>query len=472
MLVLLCGAAWVSACRRAEETSSAVEATSSEPSAAKQEPPPNGQSADTATGKSDDAAAAGKTMVGIETATGEAGAVKRDDNAEEESEGVDAKAPEPTGAPGGESADPSPTPVDDLKMVVTESGLKYWDIQVGDGEIPEPNGKVKARWRAWFTDGRVLDDSASLGSVPFYARTGVVDGFYEGVWSMRVGGIRRLELSPELGWGEKGKPPVIPPNTTMIIEVELLDTIPRRRQAPFEHLQVVTTPSGLKYWDLKVGDGARPELRSTAEMHYAVWLDDGTLIADTLETKIPPKIRTDMLPAGWTEGLSTMAVGGKMRLEIPADLGYGTKGEPFIPANVGLVMEVELLGLISPEPWPPPPPIEGIEPITTPTGVIYWDLEEGYGRSPERAGTILVHLTAWLSDGRMYESSLESERRAELRLSEEVAGLAHGIRTMKIGGKRRLKIPPDLGYGESGRPGIVPPNETLILEVELFGFTD
>ena len=167
-----------------------------------------------------------------------------------------------------------------------------------------------------------------------------------------------------------------------------------------------------------------------------------------------------------------MRVGGKRRLEIPPELGYGEKSGRFLPSNASLIIEVELLSVEAPEPWPPPAPVEGIKPETTPAGVTYWDLEEGYGRWPEHAGTVLVHLTAWLSDDTMYESTHESGKRVALSLADGPAGLADGIRTMKVGGKRRLKIPPKLGHGEKGRSGIVPPNETLTMEVELFGFTE
>ena len=462
----------MSACERSEERGPVVKATESIDVPANEVGPAERRPPDAADSDSGNAEAGDPETLTPERPAGETEVTGSEAVTDEQLEGPEATESEPEPPPEDPSPDPNPTPIDGLKLVVTESGLKYWDIREGDGEIPEPNAYVDINWRAWFADGTLFDSSAARGDTRTYSRRGVIQGLYEGVWSMRVGGIRRLEVPPHLAYGEKGRRELIPPNATLTFEVELVRTSPRRHQEPFEHLEMVKSPSGLKYWDFEVGEGARPEVRSIAEIHYAMWLFDGTLLADTQESGVPAKSRTDILPAGWREGLATMRVGGRRRLEIPPELGYGTAGEPYIPTDVGLILEVELLGLESAPAWPAPGPLEGVEPVTTSAGLTYWDLEEGHGRRPDRASEVLVHFTGWLSSGTMYESSLESGDPVILRLSDEVAGLVQGMRTMKIGGKRRLRIPPELGYGEKGRPGLVPPNETLTIEVELFGFTE
>lgn len=110
----------------------------------------------------------------------------------------------------------------------------------------------------------------------------------------------------------------------------------------------VTTASGLKYTDLKVGDGPSPTPGQVCVMHYTGWLTDGTKFDSSVDRGQPFEfaIGQGMVIRGWDEGVATMKVGGKRKLVIPAALGYGDRGAGGrIPPGATLIFEVELLGL-------------------------------------------------------------------------------------------------------------------------------
>ena len=104
---------------------------------------------------------------------------------------------------------------------------------------------------------------------------------------------------------------------------------------------------------------------------------------------------------------------------------------------------------------------------TTPSGLRHVDVQQGTGESPKSSDKVTVHYTGWLTNGKKFDSSVDRREPATFKLNQVISGWTEGVGSMKVGGKRLLIIPSELGYGSSGAGGVIPPNATLIFEVEL-----
>lgn len=242
------------------------------------------------------------------------------------------------------------------EIITTPSGLQYVMTKKGDGIKPKKGDKVVVHYTGKLTDGSVFDSSVERGK-PFSFKLGagqVIKGWDEGIALLQVGGKATFTIPPELGYGKRGSPPVIPADATLIFDVELMDVVekvapkPKVVPIPFdvEGKETVTTKSGLQYIMVKEGMGVQPESGKQVFVHYTGYLDDGSIFDSSIERgqPLPFKLGAGQVIKGWDEGVALLKVGGKARLIIPSGLAYGERGHPgLIPPNATLTFDVELV---------------------------------------------------------------------------------------------------------------------------------
>jgi peptidylprolyl isomerase len=154
-----------------------------------------------------------------------------------------------------------------------------------------------------------------------------------------------------------------------------------------------------------------------------------------------------------------MASGAQSTAEKPATgMGNGTEGQASAPAS-------------SPSGAAATTAAEGAKVTTTASGLKYQDLVVGTGTTPKVGQTCSVHYTGWLTNGTKFDSSRDRGQPFTFPIGQGhvIKGWDEGVMGMKVGGKRKLMVPPDLAYGAQGYPPVIPPNSELVFEVELLG---
>jgi peptidylprolyl isomerase len=250
------------------------------------------------------------------------------------------------------------------------------------------------------------------------------------------------------------------------------------------------------------------ESGSAILVHYAGWLYDASkpdgkgAMFDTSAQRATPYgfiVGAGRVIKGWDRGLIGMKPKGKRTLIIPADLAYGSTDRPKIPANSTLLFDIELIDIISsPGAAPAPKPAPTVAPVAAPapaqeptmlsvaaalpmlpTNLTIIERTVGTGATAVAGVPVSVHYTGWLYDAKApngkssnkFDSSVDRGEPIKFPLGagRVIKGWDQGLVGMKVGGKRTLIIPPDFGYGARGAGGVIPPNATLIFDVELMG---
>lgn len=356
-------------------------------------------------------------------------------------------------------------------VTVTDSGLRVTEVRAGDGRTPEEGDLVTMNILGMLEDGTVFADTVTDGA-PITATLTEDDlfpGWLEGVLLMQEGGKVRLTIPPDLAFGSEGAGGVIPPDATILMDVELLTAVAPPAPTAVDAADLTETDTGLKYYDIVEGEGDSPVSGQDVVVEYAAWLQDGEeYIASSATLGEPLTFALDsemgVFP-GWNEGVATMKPGGKRYLVIPPELALGAEGGGRIPPNATLLMEVELLEV---KPLLLPTEIDEGDFTETESGLRYYDIVEGDGAEATPGSTVTVDYTGWLTDNVKFDSSLDSGVPFPFTLNTGavIPGWDEGVAGMKVGGKRQLIIPAELGYGDTGS-GTIPPGATLVFEVEL-----
>jgi len=241
-----------------------------------------------------------------------------------------------------------------------------------------------------------------------------------------------------------------------------------------EGAQWHVTPSGLHWVALSRSghpDAPRPaDGCDLVRVHFTGMLEDGHSFDRSRIPGPPSSFRLAQLIPGWSEGLQLMRVGDHFKFHVPWELGFGEPGNPpRVPPRSNLVLDVELLG-VTPSTLPAAPqflsPDEG-QLTRTPSGLGYRVLHAGNERRALPIDQVTVLHAGWLADGTPFVSSWVNCEPERAPLNRVLPGLTEGLQLVGEGGVIRLVIPPELAYGEAGRPPLIPPRSELVFHVEM-----
>jgi peptidylprolyl isomerase len=276
------------------------------------------------------------------------------------------------------------------------------------------------------------------------------------------------------GGGEEPTPTPLPPTQAEQAAINTPEppaTTVAAAPAESSTENIMTTASGLQYIEVSAGSGPKPQTGEVVTVHYTGKLEDGTIFDSSLNQGEPIRfpLGVGFVIPGWDEGIALMNEGGQAKLIIPPALAYGAEGVPdVIPANATLTFDVELVE-ISPGSPAAPTAVDEARYTTTEQGLKYVDLVVGEGPEAANGQLVVAHYTGWLQDGTKFDSSIDRGEpyTFNLGMGQVIAGWDLGLRGMKVGATRQLVVPAALAYGERGYGGVIPPNATLIFEIEL-----
>ncbi len=358
----------------------------------------------------------------------------------------------------------------------TASGLQFLEEVAGTGIAPKTGDIITMNFKASLADGTELVNTYTDGkpSSTIFGRNKLLPGWEEAIGLMKVGGKAKIVLTPALAFGDQGSGS-IPPNAQIVMEVELLSSVPAPIPPVIASDQYTTTASGLQFVDLKIGSGAVVTKTNVVATNYTIWVkgDPENLYITSSLSKSPITFTVgtgSVVFPGWEEGVTGMKLGGKRLLIVPPNLALGDQGGGDIPPKATLIMEIDL---VSNQEARKPAKVEDKDFTTTASGLKYYDLVVGTGATPQNGQTVVVHYTGWLLDGTQFDSSVDRGQPFSFTLGSGsvIQGWDEGVLTMKVGGKRQLVVPPSLAYGSSGSGGVIPANATLVFEVELLEIT-
>eukprot|EP00249_Psilotum_nudum_P018292 c26731_g1_i3 orf=565-2328(-) len=350
---------------------------------------------------------------------------------------------------------------------IGKEGLKKKLIKAGTGwETPDSGDEVKVHYTGTLEDGTKFDSSRDRGD-PFTFKLGqgqVIKGWDEGIATMKKGEHAIFTIPSDLAYGKAGSPPTIPPNATLTFDVELLS---------WASVKDICKDGGIYKKILTEGQNwENPKDADEVTVKYEAKIEDGTVVAKSPEEGVEFYVKDGHLCPAISKAVKTMKKGEKVLLTVKPQYGFGEEGSEakehhaVVPPNSILSIEMELVS------W------KTVDNITDDKKVVKKVLKAGEGYEKPNDGTIArIKYTARLEDGTVFEQKgYEADQLFEFVTDEEqvILGLDKAVGTMKKGELALITVSPEYGFGGEEvkqELAVVPPNSTLIYEVELVSFT-
>jgi peptidylprolyl isomerase len=253
-----------------------------------------------------------------------------------------------------------------IKVKPSESGLFYISQLTGSGTKVEKGKIAVIHYSATFLNGDKLFNSREKQKEPVYIEMGKdieIQGLEEGILKMRAGGKAKLIIPSALAYGEKGIKGLIGPYAPLVYEVEVISVLTKdkydkmmqeKEKASIEkylkdnNVTVQPTDNGLFYIELKKGNGKRPVIGKKVLVHYTGMFLDGKIFDSSVKNGVPIEFvygKGEYIQ-GLEEGLSFMNAGGKAKLIVPSNLGFGNEYSGNIGPFTPLIFEIELINVL------------------------------------------------------------------------------------------------------------------------------
>lgn len=347
---------------------------------------------------------------------------------------------------------------------IGHQGLKKLILKAGESwQTPFPGDEVEVHYTGTLSDGTRFDSSLDRGT-PFRFKLGqgqVIKGWEQGIGSMKKGEKAIFTIPPELGYGETGSPPLIPPNATLQFEVEMLS---------WTSVRDICKDGGLLKKTVRDGERwAYPKDADEVLVKYEARLEDGAVVSRSSEG-VEFYVKDGYLCPAFSAAVKTMRKGEKATLTVKPQYAFGERGfevvenKVTVPPNSTLTVDLELVS------W------KNVVDITDDKKVLKKTLKEGEGYERPNEGALLkVKYTGKLENGTVFERKGSDEEPFEFIASEEqvIDGLDRAVMTMKKGEIAMVTILPQYGYKDTKIQrdlATVSPNSTLIYEIELISF--
>lgn len=352
-------------------------------------------------------------------------------------------------------------------------GLIVRDIAVGEGENGvKPNAKVFVHiLGVHAATGEQFASSREAGA-PQQLDLGeprMLAGLARGIVGMKPTGTRRIEVPAALGFGPQGMGEVLPPDSDLVFEVELL-SMANPRELSTEWVREETRENGMIVRIVREGDAEADPIPAggIAVLHTMGALEDGTVFDSTFDQGQQAVVPLEQsVIEGWAMGVEGMKPGEVRQFVVPSELGFGEEGQPpVVPAGEALTFEVELFDWRMPREFS----TEFVgEAQQIEEGITIRDVSIGEGPEAAEGQMAVINYLAQLPDGTVVANTFDSGDMQVVPLDGQspLPGLRKAMVGMNVGGVRRVELAADQAFGAQGNPPLVPADTPITFEVEL-----